>query len=187
MNFLSGAACFRLSTLCWCLNCSGNSSTNIPKDPWIIICWSIHPCRRRRWRRRQEIDSSTMDARMLINLNPVETKTDRQRRQKKSQRGQRQKRRGREGRESAAASIHLCRRFILPSRFWEHSWIWIRRRQRRWPEIDSTSKIGRKPMYQDPAEAKKKTGDWFFHKDFKSTHESKSSRGEEEYPRLILP
>jgi hypothetical protein len=58
-----------------------------------------------------------MDARMLINLNPVETKTDRQRRQKKSQRGQRQKRRGREGRESAAASIHLCRRFILPSRF----------------------------------------------------------------------
>jgi hypothetical protein len=66
-----------------------------------------------------------MDARMPMNLNPVEAKTDRQRKQKRSQRGQRQKRGGRERdlnllqthEEPAVASIHLCRRFILPPRF----------------------------------------------------------------------
>lgn len=156
MNFLSGAACFRLSTLRWCLNCSGNSSTSIPKDPSIIICCSIHPCRRRQWRRRQEIDSSTTDARMQMNLNPVEAKTDRQRRQKRSQRGQRQKSGGREG-------TWICCSIHPPVQ-----------------EIHSSTKILRAPMNLNPVEAKKMTWDWFYLKDWEKTHGSGSSGGKEE-------
>jgi hypothetical protein len=78
-------------------------------------------------------------------------------------------------------------RLILPQRLGENPWIRIQWRQRRRQVIDSSTKISRVPMNLNPAEVKKNTQDWFYHKDLQNTHKSKSSGRIEEDRRSILP